>query len=127
MSINGNYGGQESYAAADPNASSQPSSISGGVVTNGSTGVPVPTAPSAGNPTAGAAEGNNAVPKDEVGWYFVEQYYTTLSRNPEKLHVRIERCCNVVSANDCSSFTPKGLNSSRGSRQKKSRCQWANV
>jgi len=27
------------------------------------------------------------VPKDEVGWYFVEQYYTTLSKNPEKLCV----------------------------------------
>jgi hypothetical protein len=26
--------------------------------------------------------------KDEVGWYFVEQYYTTLSKSPEKLHVR---------------------------------------
>lgn len=25
--------------------------------------------------------------KDEVGWYFVEQFYTTLSRSPEKLHV----------------------------------------
>lgn len=27
------------------------------------------------------------IPKDEVGWYFVEQYYTTLSRSPEKLFV----------------------------------------
>ncbi|KAG5939169.1 hypothetical protein E4U53_007861 [Claviceps sorghi] len=25
--------------------------------------------------------------KDEVGWYFVEQYYTTLSKSPEKLHL----------------------------------------
>jgi len=33
--------------------------------------------------------GTNApeIPKDEVGWYFVEQYYTTLSRSPEKLYV----------------------------------------
>jgi hypothetical protein len=31
---------------------------------------------------------NHDLPKDEVGWYFVEQYYTTLSKNPEKLHVR---------------------------------------
>lgn len=28
------------------------------------------------------------VPKDEVGWYFVEQYYTTLNRTPDRLHVR---------------------------------------
>lgn len=27
--------------------------------------------------------------KDEVGWYFVEQYYTTMSKSPEKLHVRL--------------------------------------
>jgi hypothetical protein len=32
---------------------------------------------------ASAAE----VPKDEVGWYFVEQYYTTLSKSPERLYV----------------------------------------
>lgn len=25
--------------------------------------------------------------KDEVAWFFVEQYYTTLSKTPEKLHV----------------------------------------
>lgn len=30
---------------------------------------------------------NNNLSKDEVGWYFVEQYYTTLSKSPEKLHV----------------------------------------
>ncbi len=39
---------------------------------------------------AGGSTGNNShaeVPKDEVGWYFVEQYYTNLSRSPDKLHV----------------------------------------
>lgn len=35
-----------------------------------------------------AASGSNSnLSKDEVGWYFVEQYYTTLSKSPEKLHV----------------------------------------
>lgn len=34
-----------------------------------------------------ASNGNGQIPKDEVGWYFVEQYYTTLSKNPEKLYV----------------------------------------
>ena len=29
----------------------------------------------------------NDLSKDEVGWYFVEQYYTTMSKNPEKLYV----------------------------------------
>lgn len=36
--------------------------------------------------TSGGA--NGGISKDEVGWYFVEQYYTTLSKNPDKLHVR---------------------------------------
>ncbi|KAF8251649.1 NTF2-domain-containing protein [Wilcoxina mikolae CBS 423.85] len=26
------------------------------------------------------------VPKDEVGWYFVEQYYTTLNKSPDRVH-----------------------------------------
>ncbi|CAI4219190.1 unnamed protein product [Parascedosporium putredinis] len=30
---------------------------------------------------------NHDLSKDEVGWYFVEQYYTTLSKNPDKLHL----------------------------------------
>ncbi|KAI0180844.1 hypothetical protein GGR52DRAFT_7663 [Hypoxylon sp. FL1284] len=30
---------------------------------------------------------SNNLGKDEVAWFFVEQYYTTLSKNPEKLHL----------------------------------------
>ncbi|ERT01854.1 hypothetical protein HMPREF1624_00148 [Sporothrix schenckii ATCC 58251] len=30
---------------------------------------------------------NEGLSKDEVGWYFVEQYYTTLSKNPNRLHL----------------------------------------
>lgn len=50
-----------------------------------------PAAPASEAPSATAAESTHASPnpsKDEVGWYFVEQYYTTLSKNPSKLHVR---------------------------------------
>lgn len=37
---------------------------------------------------AAASEPAPATPsKDEIGWYFVESYYTTLSKTPEKLHV----------------------------------------
>lgn len=36
---------------------------------------------------ATTTDNNGNIPKDEVGWYFVEQYYTTLSRNPHKLFV----------------------------------------
>ncbi|KAJ9154843.1 G3BP-like protein [Pleurostoma richardsiae] len=41
--------------------------------------------------TTGPADASNPsnsnLSKDEVGWYFVEQYYTTLSKSPEKLHL----------------------------------------
>ncbi|KAK4106269.1 hypothetical protein N658DRAFT_502761 [Parathielavia hyrcaniae] len=34
------------------------------------------------------ADGSPAtVPKDEVAWYFVEQYYTTMSKSPVRLHL----------------------------------------
>ncbi|KAH8166948.1 hypothetical protein CIB48_g1294 [Xylaria polymorpha] len=38
-------------------------------------------------PTATADQSNSNLGKDEVAWFFVEQYYTTLSKNPEKLHL----------------------------------------
>ncbi|EJT81963.1 hypothetical protein GGTG_01937 [Gaeumannomyces tritici R3-111a-1] len=40
------------------------------------------------HPAGNAAGSDNSnLSKDEVGWYFVEQYYLTLSKNPEKLHL----------------------------------------
>ncbi|TWU77351.1 hypothetical protein ED733_005580 [Metarhizium rileyi] len=59
MATNGNFAQQEQYKAADP----------------------------AADPAAGADTNNANLSKDEVGWYFVEQYYTTLSKSPEKLHL----------------------------------------
>ncbi|KAL7941595.1 hypothetical protein V8C42DRAFT_172291 [Trichoderma barbatum] len=52
------------------------------MATNGSFDQPAVTA----GPADAGASGNN-LSKDEVGWYFVEQYYTTLSKSPEKLHL----------------------------------------
>lgn len=68
---NGNYGNQsyDNFTASTSAANSAPS--------YGATQEP------AASSSASAAE----VPKDEVGWYFVEQYYTTLSKSPEKLYV----------------------------------------
>jgi hypothetical protein len=45
-------------------------------------------------PSAAAAE----IPKDEVGWYFVEQYYTTLSRSPDRLYVSSSPCTSIATA-----------------------------
>lgn len=63
---NGNFHNQEQYKASEGYAS-------------GAEAVPDQS-------TSGGA--NHDLSKDEVGWYFVEQYYTTLSKSPEKLHVR---------------------------------------
>ena len=46
-----------------------------------------PTTSGATDTAAGNSSGNSDLSKDEIGWYFVEQYYTTLSKSPEKLHV----------------------------------------
>lgn len=88
-SINGNYGAQYPYGQAEPFVPSQALNAS-----NGNTPVGIPgedaAATKAVTPTepTGAGETNKAPSKDEVGWYFVESYYTTLSKNPETLYVR---------------------------------------
>ncbi|KAF5236818.1 hypothetical protein FAUST_6345 [Fusarium austroamericanum] len=46
-----------------------------------------PATSAADGSTTAAASANSNLSKDEVGWYFVEQYYTTLSKSPEKLHL----------------------------------------
>ena len=87
--VNGNYGTHQQYSVAEPNLSSQaPNHADAVAPATGAFGAQNANVPSSsGSTTSAANEGNSSVPKDEVGWYFVEQYYTTLSRNPEKLHV----------------------------------------
>ena len=97
-SVNGSYGSQQSYGSAEtPTPAHAPGPATD--ATNG-TSRSQPVTATAGSDTSGAAESNGNVSKDEVGWYFVEQYYTTLSRNPEKLHVSslnrpiaLHNCC----------------------------------
>jgi hypothetical protein len=54
--------------------------------------------------TAAAATSDSkdpvAIAKDEVGWFFVEQYYTTMSRAPEKLHLFYNRHSQFVNGNE---------------------------
>lgn len=83
--VNGVHIPQQSYAGSDHPALSHTQNSTPSV-TNGAGGVQNPGS-SGENAPAGAADSSGGVSKDEVGWYFVEQYYTTLSRNPEKLHV----------------------------------------
>jgi hypothetical protein len=65
MATNGSFAQQEQYK----NTTEQYTATSG-----------------AADTTTGSSSGND-LSKDEVGWYFVEQYYTTLSKSPEKLHL----------------------------------------
>ena len=64
------------------------------MATNGNNGAQFTStnAPSTVSATSGGVEPNSDsnLGKDEVAWFFVEQYYTTLSKTPEKLHVSCE-------------------------------------
>ena len=70
--INGTYGAQSPYPGSEAAAH-----IAANAPTNGGSSGP--------SSTVGATPGEMG--KDEIGWAFVEQYYTTLSRSPERLHV----------------------------------------
>ncbi|KAI9849663.1 MAG: hypothetical protein M1837_002788 [Sclerophora amabilis] len=53
--------------------------------------------PSSAGGTTGGSHAHAEIPKDEVGWYFVEQYYTNLSRSPDKLHLFYSKRSQLVS------------------------------
>lgn len=83
--VNGSYGNQQQYPAAEQHLSSQGvTNTTAAGAYGGENANPTGTT---NNSSSAASEGSGGVPKDEVGWYFVEQYYTTLSKSPEKLHV----------------------------------------
>lgn len=94
--VNGNYGAQYPYGQAESFVPPQSLNASNGntpAVISGEDDAAT-AAPTSSEPS-GAGESNKAPSKDEVGWYFVESYYTTLSKNPETLYVRahtIQEC-----------------------------------
>lgn len=90
--VNGNYGSQTQYDSGEQQLSSQGLGTPAGAPPSGPTGAEVSkTSNVSAGTSAASTEGSSSIPKDEVGWYFVEQYYTTLSKNPEKLHVSLCR------------------------------------
>ncbi len=92
--VNGEYGNQQQYGAVEQHLSSQgaANTTSAGAY-GGENGNP---ADITNNSSSAASESSGGVPKDEVGWYFVEQYYTTLSKSPEKLHVSFPTRCSAL-------------------------------
>ncbi|KAF2867895.1 hypothetical protein BDV95DRAFT_501674 [Massariosphaeria phaeospora] len=71
--INGNYA--PGYDASANNYAATNSNSTPGYVT------------SQNAPTPANNASTSEIPKDEVGWYFVEQYYTTLSKSPDRLYL----------------------------------------
>lgn len=86
--INGNHGAQYPYGQSESLVPPQDLNTSNGntpAVISGEDAAAT-TVPTSSEPT-GAGEANKAPSKDEVGWYFVESYYTTLSKDPGTLYV----------------------------------------
>jgi len=42
----------------------------------------------------------------EIGWYFVEQYYTTLSKSPEKIHLFYSKKSQLVTGVEAEKVIP---------------------
>lgn len=89
MPVNGNYAPHQGYGNIDHQAAAQQNNFGYGAAPNTGAAQPPPSTAQAtpSSSTSGPSNAQAEIPKDEVGWYFVEQYYTTLSRSPEKLYV----------------------------------------
>lgn len=48
---------------------------------------------------------NKADPQ-EIGWYFVEQYYTTLSKTPERIHLFYSKKSQLVTGIEAEKVVP---------------------
>ncbi|KAK8226631.1 hypothetical protein HDK77DRAFT_384884 [Phyllosticta capitalensis] len=83
MSINGTYAQGQGFSASDQAYASHNAAYN--------------NAPQTSNSQSATSNSAQTVPKDEVGWYFVEQYYTTLSRNPDQLHLYYNKRSQFVS------------------------------
>jgi Nuclear transport factor 2 (NTF2) domain len=64
-------------------------------------------APSASQSTTTSTNAAAAKPDpQEIGWYFVEQYYTTLSKNPERIHLFYSKKSQVVIGMEAEKVVP---------------------
>ena len=64
-------------------------------------------APSASQSTTASTSAAAAKPDpQEIGWYFVEQYYTTLSKNPERIHLFYSKKSQVVIGMEAEEVVP---------------------
>ena|ERR1700761_1143968 len=78
--VNGTYGAHQPAPYSVDNQNFTGHQASNSVSTSGGYGsAPTPSSQS---------QSSNQLSKEEFAWYFVESYYTTMSRSPEKLYVR---------------------------------------
>lgn len=62
-------------------------------------------AASASQSTTASTAAQKADPQ-EIGWYFVEQYYTTLSKSPEKIHLFYSKKSQLVTGVEAEKVVP---------------------
>jgi hypothetical protein len=55
--------------------------------------------------TTASATAQKADPQ-EIGWYFVEQYYTTLSKSPERIHLFYKKKSQLVTGREAEKVLP---------------------
>ena len=98
MPVNGNYAPHQGFGGIEQQQNNY--TYGSNTTTSASPAINSHPPPTSSTPATGAASQQSDVPKDEVGWYFVEQYYTTLSRNPEKLYLFYNKRSQFVSGQE---------------------------
>jgi hypothetical protein len=56
--------------------------------------------------TTTSAGVSKTVEAQEIGWYFVEQYYTTLSKSPERIHLFYNKKSQLVTGVEAEKVLP---------------------
>ena len=79
--VNGNYGAHQSYDPVE-NYPKAPAADTAQVPIQASEQEQTAPATAPSN-----SEEDKPIPKEMIGWYFVEQYYNTMSKDPGKLYV----------------------------------------
>ena len=68
-----------------------------------------PSAGSSSATTSQTAGSTATAPKadpQEIGWYFVEQYYTTLSKTPDRIHLFYSKKSQLVTGMEAEKVIP---------------------
>lgn len=69
--------------------------------------VPSSTQPSAAAQAPAESDANAAkADPQEIGWYFVEQYYTTLSKHPDRIHLFYSKKSQLVTGIEAEKVLP---------------------